>query len=57
MDPVDVYMTIGSVAIPAAVAAYELGYPLTGTALCIVSGVCMLLAGYVWTRQTKRKRR
>ena len=57
MDPVDVYMTIGSVAIPAAVAAYELGYPLTGTALCIVSGVCMLLAGYVWTSQTKRKRR
>ncbi len=49
MDPVDIYMTIGSVAIPAAVAAYELGHPMTGTVLCIASGACMLMAGCRWT--------
>lgn len=49
MDRTDIYMTVGCVSIPLAVAAYELGYPFTGTALCIISGACMLLAIRSWT--------
>lgn len=50
MDRADIYMTIGcAVCLPGAVAAYELGYPFTGTALCIASGACMLLAIRRWT--------
>lgn len=53
MDIVDVFMTVGCVSIPLAVAAYELGYPFTGTALCIISGACMLLAAKCWASAEK----
>lgn len=50
MDADDTFMTVGcAVCLLLAVAAYELGYPFTGTALCIASGACMLLAIRRWT--------
>lgn len=56
MDRADIYMTAGcAVCLPLAVAAYELGYPFTGTALCIASGVCMLLAIRRWTRSRRNE--